>query len=305
MGLPVELDIYQSVTDRIISALEAGTAPWVRPWSTLGDVRPRNGLTGHVYRGINTWVLSSQAQALGYASPRWLTFRQAVTLGGRVRRGEHGTRVVYFRMTELPDRAAPVPSASSNGVSTRVVPLLRTFTAFNLAQIEGLPASMVDAVPEPPAWIPETEAERLITASGAQIRHGGDRAYYQPSLDHIQLPLPKAFADAGSYYGTALHELTHWTGHPSRCARSLTGRFGDAAYAMEELIAEMGAAYLCAHCGIDGQLQHPAYLARWLRVLRADKRAIFTAATRAQQAADHLVGGRDEDARVMEAVQVA
>ena len=305
MGSSVEFDIYQSVTDRIVAALEAGTPPWVRPWSTLGDARPRNALSGHLYRGINFWVLASQTDALGYEASRWLTFRQAVNLGGRVRRGEHGTRIVYFRMTELPDRSGASSSPSPAGASTRVVPLLRTFTVFNVAQIEDLPASLVSVAPLVPVWSPMEEAERLILASGAQIRHGGDRAYYQPSLDHIQLPLRRAFPDAASYYGTALHELVHWTGHPGRCARDLTGRFGDGAYAAEELIAELGAAFLCAHCRIDGQLQHPGYIAHWLRVLRADKRAIFTAAARAQQAADHLVGGTDSDDRVAEAAQAA
>lgn len=294
-----EPDFYERVTAQIVAALEAGTPPWVRPWSTLGDQRPRNALSGRGYRGINTWLLTAEAAIAGYVLPRWLTFRQADGLGARVRRGEHGTRIVYYRVSELPDRDAAAVG------STRLVPLMRAFTVFNVAQVDGLPETYLAPTPAPADWVPTEAAEQLLLESGADIRMGGDRAFYQPDLDFIQLPLAKAFGDGGSFYGTALHELTHWTGHASRCARSLTGRFGDAAYAMEELIAEMGSAYLCAHCRLDGQLQHPSYLAHWLDVLRADKRAIFTAATKAQQAADHLVGDSDSSDRVDAVVEAA
>jgi len=171
----------------------------------------------------------------------------------------------------------------------RVIPILRTFTVFNTAQIDGLPSGMVEPPPSAPAWSGDEAAELLIEASGADIRHAGFKAYYQPGNDYIQIPPRTAFADASGYYATTLHELVHWTAHPSRLDRQLGGRFGDDAYAAEELIAEMGSAFLCAHCRIDGQLQHAAYVGNWLRVLRNDKRAIFVASAKAQNAADFLL----------------
>jgi antirestriction protein ArdC len=168
-----------------------------------------------------------------------------------------------------------------------VYPLLRAYTVFNVAQIEGLRADYVES--RKPTWEPEARGEELLLMSGAQLRQGGTRAYYQPATDEIHLPPLAAFPTAGGYYATALHELVHWSGHPSRCQRDLTGRFGEAAYAAEELIAEMGAAYLCAHCRVDGELRHASYLQSWLKVLRSDKRAIFTAAAQAQRAADYVL----------------
>jgi len=166
--------------------------------------------------------------------------------------------------------------------------LLRSFTVFNVAQIDGLPPELM-AVPGV-AWEPEARAEELILMSGASIRHGGAQAYYQPGTDEIHLPPRQWFPAGVRYYATALHELCHWTSHPSRCKRELGKRFGDGAYAAEELIAEIGAAFLCAHCRVDGQLEHASsYVSSWLKVLRTDKRAIFVGATKAQQAADYVL----------------
>jgi len=275
-------DLYQEVTDRIVTAIEAGTPPWVKPWS-VSDFRPRNAKTNRPYRGVNNVLLALEADLRGFADPRWLTFRQAIEIGARIRGGERGTTVVFYKLTKLPEE-----SQDRQELQYRTVPLLRSFTVFNVAQVNGLPESLTQPS-EPAAWNAHTEAEALLFDSGAEIHHGGTEAYYQRAKDVIHLPPKSAFADQGAYYATALHELIHWTGHESRCNRDLGSRFGDNAYAVEELIAELGSAFLCAHCRLDGQLQHPAYLRAWLQVLKADKRAIFTASAKAQAGADYVL----------------
>ncbi|MEP7216432.1 MAG: zincin-like metallopeptidase domain-containing protein [Anaerolineaceae bacterium] len=280
-------DLYTSVTARIIAALERGSAPWVRPWSEDVDGAAVNAGSRRPYRGVNALLLGLEATSQGYPLNRWVTYRQAAELGAQVRRGERGTTVVLWRLRKVNAVAEFYPAPDEPDLPERVLPLLRAFTVFNLAQLDQVPPSLT--VIEPVRWAPDARAQELLLMSGATIRHGGSRAYYRPGDDEIHLPPPRAFADAGQYYATALHELTHWSSHPSRCNRQLGQRFGDDAYAAEELIAEMGAAFLCAHCRIDGELHHADYLASWLRVLREDKRAIFVAATRAQQAADYLI----------------
>ncbi len=280
-------DLYAGVTNRIIVALERGVAPWVRPWSQDADSLAMNAVTRRPYRGINALLLALEATSQGYMLNRWLTYRQASECGGQVRRGERGTTVVLWRLLKISTVADFYPAPEEPDLPEQVIPLLRAFTVFNVAQVDGIPESLRSL--EPARWEPEARAEELLLMSTATIRHGGSRAFYRPVDDEIHLPPPRAFPDAGRYYATALHELTHWTSHPSRCNRQLGRRFGDSAYAAEELIAEMGAAFLCAHCRIDGELHHADYLASWLTVLRADKRAIFVAATRAQQAADYLL----------------
>jgi antirestriction protein ArdC len=276
-------DIYQSVTNQVIAALEAGTPPWVCPWArSPASAVPANLATGRVYRGINTLLLNMQCMAKGYTLNRWLTFQQARALGGCVRKGETGTGVVFFKMLER-DQAANDPA------ERRVIPLLRSFIVFNAAQMDGLPEALT-ALPSPnPGWTSILAAEALLERSGARIQHGGDRAFYRPADDTIQLPLQAAFAEASSYYATALHELTHWSGAQSRCNRVLSSRAHIEAYAFEELVAELGSAFLSAHCGLPGQTQHASYIASWLAALRDDKRLIFTAASLAQKAADFLL----------------
>jgi antirestriction protein ArdC len=282
-------DLYTITTARIVAALERGTPPWVRPWSTIPDAMPMNAQSRRPYRGINFTLLSLEAESHGYAFNCWLTFRQALELGAHVRKGEQGTPVVFWRLRRIGAVADAFPEHDDDPPERRgkVYPMLRAFTVFNVAQIEGLPPQYMQA--SMPSWEPEAKAEELLLMSGARFRMGGARAYYQTATDEIHLPPPAAFAAASNYYNVALHELTHWSGHPARCHRDLTGRFGEAAYAAEELIAEMGAAYLCAHCRIDGELRHAAYIASWLKVLRDDKRAIFTAAAHAQRAADYVL----------------
>ncbi len=281
-------DLYAETTARIVAALEQGVAPWVRPWSTSIDSLPVNACTRRQYRGINVVLLAMEAQAHGYPLNRWLTYRQAAALGGQVRKGEHGTTVVFWKLREIGETTKSMESMADT-TSRRVVPLLRSFTVFNTAQIDGLPAGMVAQTPSVPAWSGDEAAELLIDASGADIRHGGFRAYYTPGGDYIQIPPRTTFANSSGYYATTMHELVHWTSHASRLDRQLGGRFGDEAYAAEELIAELGSAFLCAHCRVDGQLQHASYIGNWLRVLRNDKRAIFVASTKAQHAADFLL----------------
>jgi antirestriction protein ArdC len=277
-------DLYAEVTARIVAALEAGTPPWIRPWS--GDLErvPVNGFSRRPYRGINCILLTLEAQLRGFGRNAWLTYRQATELGAQVRGGEHGTTVVFFKRHELP------AEASDDSSEPRVVPLLRSFTVFNVEQIDRLPERLQKPTAEPNGWLPEHAPEELLAKSGARVEHGGFAAFYMAAEDRIQLPERELFADAGSYYATALHELVHWTGHPSRLGRELGRRFGDAAYAVEELIAEIGSAFLCAACRLEGRLQHAAYVAEWIKVLKADKRAVFTAAAKAQQAADYLQG---------------
>ena len=274
-------DIYAAVTQRVVTALESGTPPWIAPWTDRGTRLPTNHLSNRSYRGINAILLHLEAGLRGYTDNRWLTFRQAATAGGRIRKGEHGTQVVFFKWLDIEeDRAA------NDAPSHRTVPLLRTFTVFNVDQVDDLARE-----PEPaPHWSPHERAEALLFGGGAVILHGGNRACYSPSEDVIRLPPRAWFADGDGYYATALHELTHWTGHPARCDRPLGRRFGLEAYAFEELVAEMGAAFLCAHCGLPQRLEHAGYVEHWLEALRGDRRLIFTAASLAQKAADFVTG---------------
>lgn len=281
-------DLYQSVTDQIIAALEAGTPPWVCPWARdPGNALPANLATSRAYRGINSILLNMQAMSHGYALNRWLTFQQARALGACVRKGETGTGIVFFKMLERDGDTER--RAANDEPSRRVIPLLRSFTVFNAAQVDGLPDGLTVRPDPPEDWTPVRTAEELLARSGVDIRHGGDRAFYRPSDDVIQLPSPAVFPQAHRYYNVALHELTHSTGHPSRCNRVLSSRAHIESYAFEELVAEMGAAFLSSHCGLPSELQHASYIAEWLTALRNDKRLIFTAASLAQKAVDYLL----------------
>lgn len=289
-----KFDLYQSVTDRIVAALDAGAPPWICPWSGgPGASAPANLSSGRLYRGINVLLLNFETMLCGYDNNRWLTYRQAQALGAQVRRGEQGTPVVFFKLMEL-EGAADSANARAR-TDPKVVPLLRSFTVFNAAQVEGLPEELL---PPPPSadWSPVDEAEAVLTQSGAHLRHGGDRAFYSPVMDLIQMPEQSRFDSASAYYRVALHELTHWSGHQTRCNRPLQGRQHIEAYAFEELVAEIGSAFLCGHCGLPGSLQHASYVQAWLQALRNDRRLIFTAAAQAQKAADYLLRDRMPEA---------
>lgn len=276
-------DLYQETTDRLIAALEAGTRPWQRDWLTTGEpIRS----TGQAYRGINFILLSLTAQSAGYTHPRWITFKQAQELGGNVRKGERGTPIVFFKKLEV---------AAGEGAGEderRSIPMMRGYTVFNVEQCDGL----ADRFPLPviadlPAKQRDEQAEATLRATGATIKEGGNSAFYSPATDHIQLPAFEAFQSTGGFLATLAHELVHWTGAKHRLARDMSGGFGSANYAREELVAEMGAAFIGARLGIAGDHfdNHAAYLANWLQVLRTDKKAIFKAAAAAQLAADHIL----------------
>ena len=285
-----QLDLYQSVTDRIVAALDAGAPPWICPWSGgPGASAPANLSSGRLYRGINVLLLNFETMLCGYDRNRWLTYRQAQALGAQVHRGEQGTPVVFFKLMELEGARDPMEAHAS--ANPKVVPLLRSFTVFNAAQIEGLPEGLLTS-PSAVDWPPVDEAEAVLTHAGVHLRHGGDRAFYNPAMDLIQMPERGRFDSAQAYYGVALHELTHWSGHPTRCNRPLQGRQHIEAYAFEELVAEIGSAFLCGHCGLPGSLQHASYVQAWLQALRNDRRLIFTAAAQAQKAADFLLQDR-------------
>ncbi len=282
-------DIYTNVTNRIITALEQGTPPWVCPWQD-GTAMPSNLATGKPYRGINVIMLYVEAMSRNYTDNRWLTFKQSNEIGARIRKGEHGTLIVFYRLREINDDRGDV--ADSNTAAKRSIPMLKTYTVFNASQLECIPDRFV-LRPEH-AWQPIAEAEQLIINTGAVICHGGNRAFYRPSDDIIQLPPSESFGKPDDYYATALHELCHWTGHPSRLNRVLGGRRDIEAYAYEELIAEIGAAFLCTHSGLPGRLEHASYIDSWLDALRRDKRLIFVAAGAAQKATDFVLGSSVE-----------
>jgi antirestriction protein ArdC len=276
-------DIYTEVTNRIIAALEGGTPPWIQPWSDHTAL-PSNLATGKPYRGINILMLSIEAQLSGYPDSRWVTLRQANDLGAKVRKGSHGTSIVFWKIREAED-----VDADPADEPKRVIPMLRSYTVFNTSQLEFLPEKF-ELRPSPAVWQPLGEAEQLLYQTGSIIRHGGNRAFYSPSEDLIQLPPEAWFDQPDDYYATALHETVHWTGHPRRLNRVLGRRHGIEAYAFEELVAEMGAAFLCAHVGIPARLEHASYIDSWLDSLRRDKRLIFTAAGAAQKATDFVLG---------------
>jgi len=274
----MKTDIYQEVTDRIVASIEAGTAPWLRPW-TGGKIKgfgsePFNAASGRVYNGINWLILSCSH----YGSNGWLTFKQAKELGGCVRKGEKGTPIVFWSFIRDKDDAS------------KVIPFARGYTVFNVEQCDGIEASRRLKVP-PPAIPGDTSITAVAARVGAVVRHAGDRAYYSPSVDQVVLPGINNFKSQGHYDSTLAHELVHWTGHTSRNNRQFGARFGDEAYAFEELVAEIGSAFVCAHQGIDlDGLQHAGYVDNWLKVLKNDKRAIFTAASAAKKAAEYLIG---------------
>jgi antirestriction protein ArdC len=281
-------DMYARVSERIVADLEQGVRPWMRPWSkTPGEGATSRPLrhNGMPYRGINVLVLWGAAADKGFTSPTWLTYRQAHELGGHVRQGETGSLVVYANTFTTTDTNAEGEEVE------REAAFLKAYTVFNVEQIDGLPGRATSPSVEAVERFRSLEtAEGFFAATGARVRHGGNRAFYAPSVDTVQLPPVEAFRDAESYAATKAHEFVHWTGHERRLARTFGERFGDEAYAVEELVAEMGAAFLCADLGISQEVRadHADYLASWLKVLRADKRAIFTAASQAQCAADYL-----------------
>ncbi|HEX3862115.1 MAG TPA: zincin-like metallopeptidase domain-containing protein [Stellaceae bacterium] len=294
---PAKLDVYEKITNTIIAALETGVRPWHKSWSNTGavnpasiSVRPRRSC-GTPYKGINTIVLWCEAQAKGYSNATWMTFQQAKEHGAHVRKGETATVVVYaskFVKTEKNDAGEDVD---------RTVPFLKSYCVFNVEQIEGLPerfynkAAVVASVVDAPAFERIEHVDAFVTNTAIAVGHGGDRAFYSPAHDRVQMPSFHQFDSAASYYATLAHEIVHATKHEKRLNREFgQKRWGDESYAAEELVAELGAAFLCADLGISDQPRddHASYIASWLKVLKNDKRAVFTAASHAQAAADWL-----------------
>jgi len=279
-----QINIYEMITARIITMLEQGTIPWRKPWD--GDTSteyPMNLTSKREYRGINVFLL----MAMGRNSRFWLSFKQAQDKGGHVRKGEKGTPVIFWKRHEVEDRDTK---------AKKQVPILRYYTVFNLDQIDGIEAP--DA-PEPIShdFVPIKEAARIIAGMGQRpaIIHKEPRAYYRPSTDIVNLPPPELFEKAEEYYSTAFHELTHATGHESRLNRrpsSEIRHFGDREYSQEELVAEMGAAFLCAKARIEQVTieNNAAYIQGWLSALKGTPKLVVHAAAQAQRAADFILG---------------
>ncbi|MEP9356289.1 MAG: antirestriction protein [Azorhizobium sp. 32-67-21] len=286
-------DIYARITERIVADLEQGVRPWVRPWSaahaTSRITRPLRH-NGEPYTGMNVLLLWSEGMARGFVSSTWMTFKQAVELGGHVRKGESGSIVIYA------SRFTKTETDAHGGEVERDIPFLKTYSVFNVEQIEGLP----DHFHRPPGPVLDPierieHADRFFANTGAVIRHGGTAAFYSPSTDHIQMPPFETFRDAASYVAVLSHESVHWTADPRRVGRDLSRYAKDRSErAREELVAEIGSALLCADLGIVPELEprpdHAAYLGSWLSVLSNDKRAIFAAAAHAQRAVAYLHG---------------
>jgi len=278
-------DHYQDITDAIVASLEAGVAPWTCPWDrSLG--LPRNGHSGHIYQGINTWLCFARSWAEGWTDPRFFTFNQMTTYGAHIPRGTSGTKIVHWRFS-VPKQRKDETDEDYEARKHNKVPILSVYTLFNVAQIEWGEAGPPKATKAEPVDLEQVNAEaaEFLNTVGAVIKHGGGKAAYNTKTDTICLPAPEAFKTVEDYLCTAFHEVIHWTGAKGRCDRKLTTRFGTEAYAAEELVAELGAAFLCADYGIEGKLQHPEYIGHWLKVLKGDKYAVFTAARLARDAA--------------------
>ena len=281
------MNVYATITQQIIAQLEAGTIPWRRPWRTRGV--PRNLFSLKPYRGINVWLLLSRP----YASPYWLTFRQANEIGGTVRKGEKGTAIVLWKFPD--DR--PTEDTDTQRERTHVAPLVRTYTVFNTEQCL-LPQSLTErlAVCEPQPVEPITSCENVIVDMPQRptIEHGGDRAYYAPTLDTVTVPHPSQFVSLEEFYATLYHEICHSTGHVSRLARPAVmdpPTFASHERGKEELVAEFGAAFLCGYCGIAPQTldNATAYIAYWVDRLQKDKALVIQAASQAQRAVDYIL----------------
>lgn len=291
-----QTNLYEEITCKIITELEAGRLPWVQPWGS-GNIAaplamPKNATTDRCYSGINILILWGAIAQFGFTSQSWLTFRQALSLGGHVRKGERGITVVYADRF-IPEKERQI--ARTTGDKPQSIPFLKRFTVFNAEQCDDLPEDIAVAAPpvEPGLILPQVET--LIEASGANVRIGGDKAYYDVLADHVRVPPPQIFHQPIDWHRTALHELGHWTGAKHRLSRDQSGSFGTKSYAREELVAEISAAFTCASLGIVPTVRHADYIGSWLEVLREDNRAIVRAASAASKAADFLLAFRDSN----------
>lgn len=282
--------IYEQVTARIIEQLEKGVVPWRRPWATVGGGMSLNVVSDKPYRGVNVWLLSLAAEANGWDSNLYGTFGQWRDLGGYVRRGQHGTRIVYWH----------VETVQEDQQEKRRF-FCRTYIVFNLDQCGGAALDSYREKSQKIDVFPDFgPAEQAIAATKARIIYGGSQAFYSTDTDHIALPYKECFDQPEDYYSTALHELAHWTGHSSRLDRLNTlARFGDNDYAIEELVAEMASSFLTATLGIRNsaaQERSASYVANWLDVLKNDRRALFSASSAASKASDFVLAFSRETA---------
>lgn len=284
------MNVYETVTANIINAIEQGAGEFRMPWhrATTADAMPCNAATGSEYRGSNVLTLWATAMGKGYGSNRWATYKQWAAMGAQVRKGEKAAVGIYYNVLER-------DNADTGDVDK--IPFARPFFVFNAEQVDGY--AMPDAAPRVDQTTVNATADAAVAATGAKVTHSGTRAFYRPSTDEVYMPPRDAFIGTATsnpteaYYSTLLHELTHWTGHDSRLARdpSRSKRFGDEAYAGEELVAELGAAFLCARLNITiaPRVDHAQYIASWLKVLKSDNRAVIRAASDAQKAADYIL----------------
>ena len=278
------LGVYEEITNKIVASLEQGNRPWANRWA--GQAMMPTRANGEHYQGINVLVLWLESAQKGYASPHWLTFKQAQELGACVRKGEKGTGIIYANRIETREENEQTGEIKARGCS-----FVRRYVVFNADQIEGLPEQFFAG---PQAINPDerdAHADLFFKSLGANIMHEGDRAVYVPARDEIRMPAFECFTDANAYYATLAHETVHWTGHHRRLDRELgCKKWGDEGYAMEELIAEIGAAFVCADLGLAAEPRedHATYIASWLKVLKNDAQAIFTAASHAQKAANYI-----------------
>lgn len=289
-------NLYEQITNQIIAELEAGRFPWVQPWASakVGIGMPYNAVSDRRYSGINVLTLWGAVVSRGLASHAFLTFRQAIALGGNVRRGEQGIGVIYTRRFIPKDerhRADIEGREPTGGIS-----FLKWFTVFSVEQCEGLPAHICEPPPPIPEGLILPQAEALIEATGADFRIGGPSAFYSPTHDYVQVPRPDSFHDPVNWHRTAFHELGHWVGGPTRLNRDQSGVFGSVAYGKEELCAELTASFVCAALGITPTVRHADYIGSWLSIIRGDDRAILRAASAASKAADYLLAFRPETA---------
>jgi antirestriction protein ArdC len=286
-------DVYERITGKIVADLEQGERTWFKPWNAehaAGKITRPLRFNGLPYNGVNVLMLWAEAVDRNYTAPIWMTFKQAKELCGHVRKGEHGSLVVFastYTKTERDDQ--------SGADVDKDIPFMKGYTVFNVEQIDGLPEPYYATAQAPTLTSEERDAQldAFFGATRADLRHGGNRAFYQIAQDFVQMPPFVFFRDTESYYATLAHEITHWTRHPSRLSRDMGRKsWGDAGYAMEELVAELGSAFLCADLGITPEVRddHAAYIGSWLKVLKDDKRAVFSAAAHAQRAADYLQG---------------
>ncbi|WP_178306585.1 ArdC family protein [Vibrio algicola] len=272
------LDFHQEITNQIIEALEAGVKPWVCPWNTTRSTSlPYNGSTGKPYSGMNIMLLWTASSKRRFSSPTWFTFKQATALGGKVRKGEKGTRIFFYSKVEKKDEQTG---------EEKTYPVIKTYIVFNADQVDSISSESVLHHSREACDMP---FDQFLKSTGADIVENGIKAFYRSSTDQIVLPFRDRFTNFVDFEATALHELTHWTGHKSRCDRKLGNVFGSKDYAQEELVAELGSAFLMAELGISGEVQHESYIANWLTALKNDKRYIFKAASMANKAYSYIM----------------